>query len=361
MVFLSGCSLNLVYELLSSRTVLNHQIKSSSTNLWECRDVESIHVSTGQLCAVRMWRRRGGMWWRGMPWRRHRRLPHIRPAIPLLGRLVSLPQLPDAGVLGRLRRVRGRHDLGFGFRHPTFHIPVWVWGSGSVGRDGRRGRSVRLPSPAYHGVEGIVSTCGGGALAHFWVSVLPVLSGPRGDLRKLPALRTEVRVRPAAEQQQKVHAGWTFLFRWLCKADTGHILDAHHKTEFTHIYSSCTGHFNRHSWTWINLLLVRINLELTVNRELTSTFEKMRPNWLDSTAVEAGQVWNRTYALYFFKPSQATVTAPTNAAPCWLSLMELQDLSWLSDIFERERARCMFLNQDRTVQWNKAELMWILF
>lgn len=158
---------------------------------------------------------------RGVPWRRRRRLPHIRPAVPLLRCLVGLPQLPDAGVLGRLRRVRGRHDLGLGFGQPSFHIPVWVRGRRGVGRDGRRGRSVRLPGPAYHGVEGIVSTCGGGASAHFRVSVLSILSSPRGDLGKLPALRTKVRVRPAAEQQQKVHAGWTLLFRCLCKAHTG--------------------------------------------------------------------------------------------------------------------------------------------
>lgn len=149
---------------------------------------------------------------RGVPWRRRRRLPHIRPTVPLLGCLVGLPQLPDAGILSRLLRVRGRHDLGLRFGQPSFHVPVWVWGRRGVGRDGRRGRSVRLPSSAYHGVEGIISTCGRGASAHLRVSVLSLLSSPRRDLGKLPALRTKVRVRPAAEQQQKARAGLDISF-----------------------------------------------------------------------------------------------------------------------------------------------------
>lgn len=177
------------------------------TNLWEGRDIEGLDVSTGQLGAVRVWWRRSWMWRRGVSWRRCRWFSHIRPAVPLLRRLICFPQLPDAGVLGRLRRVRGWHDLGLRFGEPSFHIAVWVWGRRGVGRDGRRGRSVCLPGPAYHGVEGIISTWSGGAPAHFRVSVLAVLSSPRGDLGKLPALRTKVRVRPAAGQQQKVRAG----------------------------------------------------------------------------------------------------------------------------------------------------------
>lgn len=133
---------------------------------------------------------------RGVAWGRRRRLAHVRPAVPLLRRLVGLPQLPDAGVLRRLRGVGRRHDLGLGFGQSSLHVPVRIRGRRRVGGDGRRGRRVRLAGPAYHGVEGIVSTCGGGASAHFRVSVLSVLSSPRGNLGKLPALRTEVRVRP---------------------------------------------------------------------------------------------------------------------------------------------------------------------
>lgn len=170
--------------------------KINSSNLWEWGDVEGIHVSTGQLSAVRVWRRRGRVWRRGVSWRWRRRVPHIRPAVPLLRCLVGLPQLPDTGVLSCLRRVWWRHDLGLGFRQPSFHIPVWVWWRRCVGRDGRRGRGVRLPGPAYHGVQGIISTRGGGASTHFRISVLSVLSSPRGNLGKLPALRTKLRVRP---------------------------------------------------------------------------------------------------------------------------------------------------------------------
>lgn len=146
-------------------------------------------------------------WW-SVPWRRHWWLPHICPTVPLLRCLFGLPQLPDAGILSGLWRVRRRHDLGLLFGQPSFHIPIWIRGGGSIGRHSWRGRSVRLSGPAYHGVEGIVSTCGRGPSAHFRVSVLPVLSGPRGDLRKLPALRTKVRIRLAAERQQWVHVGW---------------------------------------------------------------------------------------------------------------------------------------------------------
>lgn len=142
---------------------------------------------------------------RGVSWRRRRRFPHIRPTVPLLRCLVGLPQLPDAGVLCRLRLVRGSHDLRLRFGQPSFHIAIWVWRRRGVGWDGWRGRSVCLPSSAYHGVEGIVSTCGGGAPAHFRVSVLAVLSSPRGNLGKLPALRTKSEL----DQRQKVCAGWT--------------------------------------------------------------------------------------------------------------------------------------------------------
>lgn len=122
--------------------------------------------------------------------RRGRRLPHVRPAVPLLRRL---PQLPDAGVLGRLRRVRRRHHLGFRFGHPSFHVPVRVRWGGSVGGHRWRSRRVRLSGPTHHGVEGLISARRRRTLAHFRVGVLAVLSCPRGDLGKLPALRTEVR------------------------------------------------------------------------------------------------------------------------------------------------------------------------
>ena len=209
----------------------HHQLKQTNysewetlnlTNLWEWWDAEGLHVSAGQLCAVGVWRRRGGVWRWGVSRWRHRRLGHICPTVPLLRRLVCLPQLPDAGVLGRLLRVRRSHDLGLGFRQPSFHVAVRVWRRGGVGGNGRRGRSVRLSGPAYHGVEGIVSTCGGRATAHLRVSVLSVFASPRRDLGKLPALRTKVRVRPAAgQQQQEVHAGWAALFSRLCKPQTG--------------------------------------------------------------------------------------------------------------------------------------------
>ena len=236
---------------------LNHQRHLlCESYLGESGQSEGIHVLAGHLLAV--WVRWGWCGVRGRPMAQvsaavpllDETILCLRPVVPLLGRLVHLPHLPDAGVLSGLRR--SHHLLHvLRVRHPSIHVVSFrVWGRRGVGRDCRRGGGVGFARPApNYGIEGVIrATDGrGAAAAHLWVCVFSILTSAWGDLRELP-----VRVGAPAREQEQIHAGRAVLLGRLWR---GSIQKDNHYSQV--MRPNWGSNIRWHSWAlyeWLNII-----------------------------------------------------------------------------------------------------------